>query len=426
MNVSLKLLQKQREFLACDSRLAVYQGGLEAGKNFILCVWAVIRLIKDRHVILIEPTYQMCRDVLVPTLDSVLGIFGIIDSVKRNKSELTYTFGGGKIYLRTAENPDRMRGINAHDLGMDEASYVATSDIYLIGVGRLRLSADAQARIVGTPKGMDWVQELIEKSGDRCAAFRQSTIDNYFLPQSYISSLLEEYEGDYLRQELYAEIINSDLAGQFIPTAYVMDAQKRTPVYSGDEPIIVGVDVARMGDDRSSMVARQGNRIIYRKVWNKNTVDELAHFVAHYCGREKVATVGIDMTGVGAGVYDIVESEVGKMCKVYGFETHQSPTDGRKYKNAMAECWGEMRRALKDDLELPEDKELRDDLVKRQYLVNRRGQQELESKDKMKARGIRSPDLGESLAMTYSPEIVRFTHRKRHRESRETVADFAW
>jgi hypothetical protein len=80
----------------------------------------------------------------------------------------------------------------------------------------------------------------------------------------------------------------------------------------------------------------------------------------------------------------------------------------RMWYNRRAEVWGEMRDALKDGVELPDDPELRSDLVGPEYTFTTKGGLDLirlESKDDMRGRGIASPDCGDALAMTYAVRV---------------------
>ena len=83
-------------------------------------------------------------------------------------------------------------------------------------------------------------------------------------------------------------------------------------------------------------------------------------------------------------------------------------TGGRKtaypvtYYNKRAEVWGLMRNALKAGVDIPEDRELMDDLIGPEYGFTAKQQIQLEKKEDMKRRGISSPDNGDALAMTYS------------------------
>ena len=232
MNLNIgKLLKSQNDFIRCDKPLASYIAGLGGGKSRTLTLWAIMRALKGRKIMLTEPTYGMIRDILIPTIDEILGLLGIASSCKFNRSNRPELFlpNGGKIDLRSCENPNLLRGGNYHDFGMDEVSYNKNDEAYKILIGRTRLSEDAQHRLVGTPKGKDWVYKLNVRK--QSPIFRQSTITNGFLPKSYRRNLIEEYGGldsDFAKQELLGEIVNFE--GGIYPTSKIIFKDFVSPI----------------------------------------------------------------------------------------------------------------------------------------------------------------------------------------------------
>ena len=61
-----------------------------------------------------------------------------------------------------------------------------------------------------------------------------------------------------------------------------------------------------------------------------------------------------------------------------------------------------MREALRVGIELPDDRELRDDLIGPEYGFTAKNQIQLEKKEDMKRRGLSSPDCGDALSMTFA------------------------
>lgn len=206
MEYNLQLTGTQSEFLSHDGLFGQYCGGLGAGKTKILVIWGFCRASMGRHVLITEPTHQMVRDVLA---NEFMVLFEELDvPYHYNKSDQTIDVAGGKIWMRSGEAPERMRGINADDFGMDEVSS-QTRETFDIGSGRAgrRLNDGLeQWRVVGTPRGRDWVHELsMQYNG---GIFRQSTFRNPFLSDTYKQNMLKQYTSEFARQELYGEIVD--------------------------------------------------------------------------------------------------------------------------------------------------------------------------------------------------------------------------
>lgn len=212
MNVSL--LPKQKRFLQSVKRLVVFLAGIGSGKTRISAWWAILRAMKGRRIIILEPTFGMVRDVFLPTLREVLEIMQLVEDEDYviNLSDFTLSFPKfkGEILMRSADAVERLRGINADDGLIDEFGSLLDETPYKILIGRLRRSADAEVRLVGTPTQVKWMRDIVNTAGDDAEVIRQSTIENVFLPKSYIETLKAEYGEDtpWYKQEVLGELVD--------------------------------------------------------------------------------------------------------------------------------------------------------------------------------------------------------------------------
>jgi PBSX family phage terminase large subunit len=143
----------------------------------------------------------MLRDVAWRTFLDIAGD----DAVAiKGKAEMMLTMqGGGEILFRSADNPDRLRGPNAHWALLDEAA-LCPKDTWDITIGRLRADGTAgPCRVVTTPKGRNW---LYERQSEM-TIFRAATKENPYLSREFVSSLEHNYTGNFARQELYGEFV---------------------------------------------------------------------------------------------------------------------------------------------------------------------------------------------------------------------------
>ena len=194
---------------------------------------------------------------------------------------------------------------------------------------------------------------------------------------------------------------------QFISGEVVAKARKR--VVEGHEtmPVILGVDVARFGDDRSIIFRRQGRKAdIVGKFYGIDT-QKLGGKVQEAIDEHKPDAVVIDGDGIGGSVYDYLKARgYDRKTLMHEFHGGGTPSDGHKYLNKRAEIWGDMRDWL-EGAQIPDDAEMETDLTGPDYGYHpSKGCLVLESKDEMKARGVDSPDLGDALAMTFAVKIA--------------------
>lgn len=186
----------------------------------------------------------------------------------------------------------------------------------------------------------------------------------------------------------------------------VVDACRRY-LSQGHEglPKILGVDVARFGDDRSAVVLRQGRFFQILGKWRGLDTEQLADKVVELIGIEEPDAVVVDGDGLGAGVVDKLKHR-GHRDLVHEFHGMHTPWKPMMYFNKRAEVWGLMAECLKAGAQLPKDPELIDDLTGPQYAFNSKQLLQLESKDDMRARGVSSPDIGDAFAMTFAVRLA--------------------
>ena len=115
----------------------------------------------------------------------------------------------------------------------------------------------------------------------------------------------------------------------------------------------------------------------------------------------KPDAVVVDGVGIGAGVVDRLK-QLGFGDLITELNGGSAPIDGEVYFNRRAELWGLMRDALKAGFEIPNDRELTDDIIGPEYGFDAKQRIQLEKKEDMKKRGLSSPDCGDALAMTFA------------------------
>ncbi len=118
------------------------------------------------------------------------------------------------------------------------------------------------------------------------------------------------------------------------------------------------------------------------------------------------ATVAfVDGGGPGGGIIDRAKVLIGSD-KVQEIVFGSKASDEKRYANKRAEIWGEMRKAMRDGLELPNEPELRTDLLGPLYSFTGKEQILLEKKKEMKKRGLSSPDHADGVALTFARPVI--------------------
>lgn len=191
---------------------------------------------------------------------------------------------------------------------------------------------------------------------------------------------------------------------QFIPTSAVRDCIDLAVAVQPHDPLVMGVDVARFGDDQSVIYYRQGRDAESQGMHTYRGVDTmtLAAEVARHAAEKRPDAIFIDGGGVGGGVVDRCRQLALNVIEInFGSKATQS-----MYANMRAQCWGNMRTAIQDGIRLPDNDDLVTDLTGLEYGFNTRNQIQLEKKEDAKKRGIASPDLADALALTYAMPVA--------------------
>jgi hypothetical protein len=180
----------------------------------------------------------------------------------------------------------------------------------------------------------------------------------------------------------------------------VMAARKAKATTSG--ALVGGLDLARFGDDRSAFIMRHGRKMFGEQTWKGRDTMEMAGIGAKLIDDNKLDKLFIDVGGLGAGVVDRLR-ELGYSSKIVAVNAGSKPINDEKYRNKRAEMWGEMHAWLSEPpVQIPDSDELHADLVGVEYRYDSNQRLLLESKEDMKKRGFRSPDLGDAAALTFA------------------------
>lgn len=209
-----------------------------------------------------------------------------------------------------------------------------------------------------------------------------------------------EIDDDRDKPELFAhKWLGEPLSQQeksIISREKILQAMQRDIPDDGQE--IVGVDVARMGNDRTVFWKRKGLKTVDTKTISKNTIPELCDSLEQFVGFNKEIQIKVDDTGVGGGVTDEMEKR-GYNIVAINFGSSASDTD--KYPNWISEAWFYLESII-DQIQLPYDSDLLMELSTRSWAQDSKGKRRVESKVEYKKRGFRSPDLADACIICYA------------------------
>ena len=326
-----------------------------------------------------------------------------------NEGELSVRFkhNGAIIRLFGGDNPDAMRGLRLDGIVLDEVSQLK-NELWTDIVQPALSDRLGWSIFIGTPSGINLFSELYYKAieEDGWTAARYTVFDTDSLHPDEVTRLKRDMsETSFAREYLCDFSAQGD--DQLIALADTEDAAKR--IYQSDHvrlfPIILGIDPARFGDDRSVVFRRQGKQafkpVVYRGIDNM----ELASRVANLIEEHKPDAVFCD-AGAGSGVIDRLRQ--------LSYDVIEIPFGGKamkpdQYINRRTEMWWLMKQWIEEGGAIPNDVALKQELATPIYWYDNVGRRVLEGKDQIKKRlqGAGSPDLADALALTFALPVAK-------------------
>ena len=173
--------------------------------------------------------------------------------------------------------------------------------------------------------------------------------------------------------------------------------------------VVVGVDVARFGSDRTVVLMRRGERVESIKAFSRIDTMSTVGQVMVAVREHRPDAVNVDEVGVGGGVVDRLREQG---VRAYGVDVAERPRRDRACANLRAEGYRSLADRFRDRrIRIPRDTELISELAALRYRYDSRGRLLMESKDSIRKRGAPSPDKADALMLAflddYSDEFYR-------------------
>lgn len=354
-----------------------------------------------------------------------MGVGSAIEPVPSDR--FIRTPGGGIIIFRGLNefNADNIKSLEGFDIAwMEEAQTIGQRALDLLRPTLRKpgsqLWATWNPRLRSDP--VDVMMRQDARFADSRTVVEANWRDNPFRGPELEEERLLDLAGDEAR---YRHIWEGDYEAesdmQFIGGGLVREAMAREPNPTIGDELVLGVDVARFGDDRSVIWARRGRDakteppIIMK---GADTMAVAARVMAEI-DRLHPDAVFIDEGGVGGGVIDRCRQMGYSVVGVnFGGKADRAIEGVPKCRNKRAQMWATMREWLRSGGCIPDSRDLEMDLTGPLYSFDVQNAIELEKKSDMKKRGVASPDEADALALTFAyPVVPRSIQRQQ--EARE-------
>lgn len=221
-----------------------------------------------------------------------------------------------------------------------------------------------------------------------------------------------------------AEAFQTSNDDSLIQPKFVTKARKAENIHKSNQ-LVVGVDPAHKGKDKTAIVFRDGRvqykHELYSGLDTMEVAGRIIQIILHY----QPEKIFIDIGGIGAGIYDRLK-ELGYSRIVTAINFGQKSDEPERYLNKRAEMWANMNEWLKSDVKIEDNDELHSDLIAPNYTFDSQGRLKLESKDDIKKRYLKSPDLGDALALTFAYPVPNRQFKEKYGNTRQVFAPTDW
>lgn len=446
----IRLFAKQDEFAAAALsgryRYLTYGGAIRGGKTVVLLsiFFVLCRVYPGSRWCLTRADLPKVKRNLLPTFNKFKpDFFGPV-----NKSDwICRAANGSEIVfmpesLKDDPEGDRFRGLEVNGFGNEEAGEIAEETFNrqmeragtwtILGDDGDPLEHQPPALILNTVNPtLSWPKRRFHdphQAGTLEAPY-------FYLParaddNPHISAELREGwkampESEY-RRFVLGDWTVADAPDQLIRYEWVKAAlEGNEPGTFGDGRGSLGVDVARYGNDETTLARWDGNRLAGIDAYSGLGNVEVAALVRQALDDNGIGAdrCAVDSVGVGSGVVDVLRAGGYEVSEAIGgaspianltLPTKEGEPAGDRstaytFRNLRSQMWWFTREALRTGRVCidVDDPRLVDDLLSPRYKVTNDRQVQVESKDDMKKRLGRSPDRGDAFVYGLFAEHLR-------------------
>lgn len=302
----------------------------------------------------------------------------------------------------SADRPEALAGVHAEHVLLicDEASAIPEA-VYESAAGSMS-GEHACTVLIGNPtRNSGLFFKTHHQLASEWKTMHVSCLQSRRVSADFVKQIADTYgpESNAYRVRVLGEFALRD-DDTLIPAELVDSAMTRDITVARSEPVVYGLDVARFGDDRSVLCKRRGNVVLEFRVWQGLDLMQLTGAIVNEASVDKPAEICVDSIGLGSGVADRLR-ELGHV--VRDVNVSEASAMNPKAAKLRDELW----LAVKDWLnaracKLPKMDDLRQELVAPTYTFTSNGRIKVEGKAELKRRGMRSPDLADSLCITFA------------------------
>ncbi|MFC8008949.1 PBSX family phage terminase large subunit [Streptomyces cinereoruber] len=412
----IKFVTEFRELFNETWRALVYYGGRGSGKSRHVALSLVLRGRDKKLLILCTRELQnTIADSVHKLLSDIINENGFTDYEITDKVIRNTITGTEFIFKGLRHNSTEIKSTEGIDVAwVEEAQSISEASLKVL-IPTVRKPGSQLIYTFNRLNELDPVYVKYVKQPRARTYVRKVNYDVLERAGLFPDELREEMEADKATSlDLYAHVWLGEPLSQadaaVMSRTAVLEAMERD--IDDEGAVEVGVDVARMGDDRTVFYKRKGLKLKDKRIYTKLRTTEVCDKLELFVEYDKHVLLKVDDTGVGGGVTDEM---IARGYRVMPINFGAAPADPDKYPNLISEAWFYVA-SIMETIKLDLDDELLSELTSRQWKMDTKGRRAIESKADYKKRGNRSPDKADALIMCFYSNAREITY-KEHNDS---------
>lgn len=359
------------------------------------------------HFAYIAPTLVQARRVMWTQLRETSLL---IPHTEVREQDMTVHFANGAVIrCLGADSADGIRGLGFDGVVADEFQLWSREVMPLIVLPTLA-GRNGWLLEIGTPTGIDALTIDYDKHKNdpewACWLFPVSetgvlTDDEIRLQRA--NMLQSQFDVEFMCR-FDAGSPNQLISGDAVAASMKLSYEPRN--YE-DAPRIIGCDVARQGNDFTTLVRRQGHQCWEHEAWHAADLNVTAKRIAEAYYAYKADALFVDGGGVGAGAVDILRSMGIPVIEIQFGGKASDP----RFANMRAEMYNSLALWIMRGGRLPMSPDLKIELTATTYHQNDKGQLQMDDKDTIRERIGRSPDIADAVALTFAMPVHKQTEK---------------
>lgn len=205
----IDFLPHQVEFLEAKEKFVLLLAGLGGGKTFAGAAFTIKESLQDKDTpgLITANTYRQLQNATLNTLQMTCDKYDIDYSYNSQKGVVTVA--GAKWFAYSLDSYNNLRGIEVGRFWGDEMCD-ADPEAFQVMMGRLRYGNNLKGRLTTTPSGYDYLYDYFagDKKTPEFRMIHATSMDNTFLPSSYVETLKASYDSKIYEQEVLGKFVN--------------------------------------------------------------------------------------------------------------------------------------------------------------------------------------------------------------------------